>query len=99
MSTTIRVGEHTFLTDPATQIGESKFFKSLFSKEQNTRNHDGQSYFVDADHDVFVIYYAEYCHILYGALALTEEARFFGIEKLENWLNERKYFGSHQNHL
>lgn len=103
MPATIQVSDRRFLTDPATWVGESDFFKALFSKQWGDHQNDC-SYFIDADPDLFehilrylrrgvlpVFYDGAKGHdyVLYGAL--LEEARFFGIDKLEKWLSDQKY--------
>ena len=103
MPATIQVSDRRFLTDPATWVGESAFFKALFSKQWDDHKNDS-SYFIDADPDLFEhilrylrrgvlpVFYDRakgHDHVLYGAL--LEEARFFGIDRLEKWLSEQKY--------
>jgi hypothetical protein len=103
MPTTIQVSGRRFLTDPATWVGESAFFKALFSGQWDGPQDDG-SYFIDADPDLFEhilrylrrgvlpVFYDRtkgHDYMLYGAL--LEEARFFGIDRLEKWLDEQKY--------
>jgi hypothetical protein len=103
MPTTIQVSDRRFLTDPDTWIGESAFFKALFSGKWGDPQDDG-SYFIDADPDLFEhilrylrrgvlpVFYDRakgHDYVLYGAL--LEEARSFGIDRLEKWLNEQKY--------
>jgi BTB/POZ domain-containing protein KCTD9 len=52
MPTTIQVSGRRFLTDPATWVGESSFFKALFLEQWGELQDDG-SYFIDADPDLF----------------------------------------------
>ncbi len=103
MSTTIQVSGCRFITDPSTWVGDSTFFKALFSGQWGDKQDDG-SYFIDADADLFkyILYYLRcgllpvfydrtdgHNHVLYSTL--LEEARFFGIDRLEKWLSEKKY--------
>jgi len=103
MSTTILVGGCRFITDPSTWVGESAFFKALISGQFGDKQDNG-SFFVDADADLFKhilrylrrgllpVFYDRvngHDHVLYSAL--LEEARFFGIDRLEKWLSEKKY--------
>lgn len=103
MLTTIQVSDCRFITDPSTWVGESTFFSALFSGQWGDKQDDG-SYFVDADADLFthILHYLRrgilpvfydrmkgHNYALYSML--LEEARFFGIDRLEKWLNEKNY--------
>jgi BTB/POZ domain len=103
ISTTILIGGCCFITDPSTWVGKSTFFKALFSRQWGDKQDNG-SFFVDADADLFKhilrylrrgllpVFYNRvngHNHVLYSAL--LEEARFFGIDRPEEWLSEKKY--------
>jgi BTB/POZ domain-containing protein KCTD9 len=103
MLTTIQVSDCRFITDPSTWVGESTFFNTLFSGQWGDKQDDG-SYFVDADADLFkhILHYLRrgilpffydrmngHNYALYNML--LEEARFFGIDRLEKWLSEKNY--------
>jgi BTB/POZ domain-containing protein KCTD9 len=103
MLTTIQVSDCRFITDPSTWVGESTFFNALFSGEWGDKQDDG-SYFVDADADLFthILHYLRrgILPVFYDRMKghnyalytmLLEEARFFGIDRLEKWLNEKNY--------
>ncbi|KAF2183994.1 hypothetical protein K469DRAFT_439100, partial [Zopfia rhizophila CBS 207.26] len=79
------------------------FFKRLFSKQWGNYQND-DSHFIDVDSNLFeyILQYLQrgvllvfyngvkgHDYALYGAL--LEEARFFGINRLEKWLSEQKY--------
>ncbi|OCL04808.1 hypothetical protein AOQ84DRAFT_345683 [Glonium stellatum] len=100
---TLQVGEQTFITTATTLTEESGFFSSLLSGRWDNTQPDG-SYFIDADPDLFKhilrylrrgvlpIFYDSgkgHDHALY--LALLEEAKYFQIPRLEEWLGGKAY--------
>lgn len=100
---TLQVGERRFVTTRETLVDESGFFASLLSGQWNDKQEDG-SYFIDADsglfehvlrylrRGVFPVFYDKikgHDHHLY--LALLEEAKFFQIMQLEEWLEKKQY--------
>lgn len=103
---TLQVGESRFVTTHETPVTESPFFASLLSGRWDNALPDG-SYFIDADpalfkyilrylrRRVFPIFYdidKGHDHALY--LALLEEARYFQIARLQDWLEEKRYLGA-----
>jgi BTB/POZ domain-containing protein KCTD9 len=99
----LQVGERRFVTTAETLISESGFFASLLSGRWDNIQKDG-SYFVDADgglfehvlrylrRGVFPVFYDKikgHHHHLY--LALLEEAKYFQIRQLEEWLEKKQY--------
>ncbi|KAF6227357.1 hypothetical protein HO133_008801 [Letharia lupina] len=100
---TLQVGECRFVTRPATLTRGSDFFARQLSGRWPDIQPDG-SYFIDADGDVFqhVLRYLrhEIMPIFYDNvkghdyalyLAVLEQARYFGVEPLQKWLEEQKY--------
>ena len=100
----LQVGERHFITLKSTLEEGSTFFRALLAEEwQGSRSPDG-SYFIDADPDLFV-YSLRYLRrgvfpLFYNATygfdfalyhALQEEALYFGIENLYNWIKDQKY--------
>jgi BTB/POZ domain-containing protein KCTD9 len=107
---TFRVGERVFITTRETLIAESDFFASLLSGRWDNAEEDG-SYFVDADADIFVhilrylrrgvlpFFYDKlkgHDHALY--LALLQEAKYFQITRLEEWLEKKQYLQALKTH-
>jgi BTB/POZ domain-containing protein KCTD9 len=100
----LQVGERRFTTRASTLSDGSSFFASLLSERwQDSRSDDG-SYFIDADPDLFahILRYLRrgLLPVVYDKLhgfdhafyqALREEAVYFGIEPLENWITEKGY--------
>ncbi|PHH86473.1 hypothetical protein CDD83_10203 [Cordyceps sp. RAO-2017] len=99
----LQIGERRFTTTRQTLVTESAFFASLLSDRWNNKLDDG-SYFVDADPDLFEhilrylrhltypIFYDDARGHNYGLyLAILSEARYFGITRLQKWLEEREY--------
>ena len=101
---TLRVGERVFTTTRNTLMEESGFFASLLSERWDNGREDS-SYFVDADGSLFEhilrylrrgvlpVFYDKskgHDHALY--LALLEEARYFQIMRLIDWLEKRHYY-------
>ena len=100
---TLQVGERRFITRPATLTRGSDFFARQLSGRWPDIQPDG-SYFLDADGDVFqhVLRYLRhetmplfYDNVMghdYGLyLAVLEQARYFGVEPLQNWLERKTY--------
>jgi len=102
----LQVGESRFTTTKETLVGESEFFASLLSGRWDNALEDG-SYFVDADPTLFehILRYLRrgvfplffnlsrgHDYSLY--LSLLEEARYFRISRLEDWLVKKRYHGA-----
>jgi hypothetical protein len=100
---TLQVGEQHFTTFPSTLTTESHFFASLLSPQWQHVQADG-SYFVDADGALFPyilrylrsgglpLFYstsAGHDHGMYQAL--LGEAQHIQIERLMDWLRNKKY--------
>ena len=103
---TLQVGESRFITTRETLVDESGFFASLLSGRWDNAEEDG-SYFIDADANlfehilrylrrgVFPLFYDRskgHNYALY--LNLLEEAKFFQITRLEEWLEKKQYFSA-----
>jgi hypothetical protein len=99
----IQVGERRFNTTKETLTEESAFFASLFSGRWDNTLGDG-TYFIDADpvlfehvlrylrRGVFPLFFdAAKGHNYYLYLALLEDARYFGIPRLRDWLENERY--------
>ena len=100
---TLQVGERRFVTTSATLVQESQFFSTLLSGRWSEKQPDG-SYFIDADGQLFVhilaylrrgvlpVFYDNakgHDHALYAAL--LEEAKYFQITRLEDWIQGQLY--------
>ena len=100
---TLQVGERCFITTHETLVAESGFFASLLSGRWDNAAEDGSN-FVDADANlfehilrylrrgVFPFFYEKskgHNYALY--LALLEEAKYFQIRQLEEWLEKKQY--------
>jgi len=100
---TLQVGERHFITTHETLVAESHFFASLLSGRWDNAQEDG-SYFIDADANLFEhilrylrrgvlpIFYDKmkgHDYALY--LALLEEAKYFQITRLKDWLEKKQY--------
>ena len=100
---TLQVGERHFVTTRETLVAESGFFASLLSGRWDNAQEDG-SYFIDADANLFEnilrylrrgvlpIFYDKmkgHDYALY--LALLEEAKYFQITRLTDWLEQKRY--------
>ncbi len=100
---TLQVGERHFVTTRETLVAESRFFASLLSGRWDNAQEDG-SYFIDADANLFEhilrylrrgvlpIFYDKmkgHDYALY--LALLEEAKYFQITRLKDWLEKKQY--------
>lgn len=100
---TLDVGGRKFVT-LATTLSESQFLGSLVSgRWQHNRQEDG-SYFIDADPDLFkeilnylrrqwmpLFWDREKGHDLARYKTLLQEAEYYGIPKLAEWLKKQKY--------
>ncbi len=101
---TLQIGERRFTTLRDTLVGESNYFAARLSGRWNDAEADG-SYFIDSNPALFehvlgylrngtfplffdsvtqTFHYAKY-------LSLLTEARYFGIHKLEEWIEEKRY--------
>ncbi|KAE8416571.1 hypothetical protein BDV36DRAFT_296995 [Aspergillus pseudocaelatus] len=79
----LQISDHQFITSKSTLSQKGTSFQALFSNRWNNQRPDS-SYFVDADPNLFE-------HILRLYLQLLQEARYFGIDGLREWLEEEKY--------
>ena len=99
----IQVGGRRFTTTKETLTEESAFFASLLSGRWENTLEDG-SYFINADpvlfehvlrylrRGVFPLFFdAAKGHDYYRYLALLEEARYFQIPHLQDWLEKKRY--------
>ncbi|KAB8071045.1 BTB/POZ protein [Aspergillus leporis] len=99
----LKVGERRFTTTYQTLVGESTFFDSLLSRRWDSQQQDG-TYLVDADpalfehilrylrRGLFPLFYDRVRGHNYGLyIALLDEARYFGIDKLVSWLEAKEY--------
>ncbi|KAG6000659.1 hypothetical protein E4U21_005262 [Claviceps maximensis] len=97
------VGERVFTTTRQTLINESIYFSSLLSGRWGKSLDDG-TYFIDADpslfehilrylrHAIFPIFYDQVRgHDIGLYMALLGEADYFGITRLQKWLQDKKY--------
>lgn len=104
---TLQVGERRFTATHNTLVGESEYFRARLSGSWNDADEDG-SYFVDADPTLFehVLRYlrsgnpplffnvATQSHDYAMYLALLGEAKYFGISKLEDWIQNERYLAA-----
>ncbi|PON20149.1 hypothetical protein TGAM01_v210971 [Trichoderma gamsii] len=104
---TALVGERRFTTTRNTLVGESVYFRARLSGSWNDADEDG-SYFVDADPTLFehVLRYLRrgnpplffnvttQSHDYAMYLALLGEAKYFGISKLEDWIQNERYLAA-----
>ncbi|KAG5914782.1 hypothetical protein E4U42_000304 [Claviceps africana] len=97
------VGERVFTTARNTLISESTYFTSLLSGRWGEPQEDG-AYFIDADpslfehilrflrHNTFPLFYdQERGHDFGLYVALLGEAKYFGISRLQKWLEDKTY--------
>lgn len=99
----LQVGRRTFVTTNDTLVGESGYFAALLSSRWSNSEEQG-SYYIEADPDlfehilrylrrgVFPIFYDNtkgHDYALY--LALLEEAKYYQIQRLVNWLKKKRY--------
>ena len=100
---TLQVGERRFTTTVETLTQGSAFFASMLSGRWNGAQEDG-AYFIDADGGLFehILRYLRrgICPVFYDNIkghdyalyfAVLEEAKYFQIPRLEEWLKDRKY--------
>lgn len=103
MYTTIKTSQRTFVTDPDRWLGQSLYFKKLFSGKWGDKQEDG-SYFIETDAHIFehILRYLRtgVLPVFYDRLAghdfplyqaLLDESMYFAIDRLSKWLRERKY--------
>ena len=103
MYTTIKISQHSFITDPERWMGQSIYFNNLFSGKWGDKQEDG-SYFIETNADIFdhilqylrtgvrpVFYDMKAGHNFPLYQALLSEAMYFAIDRLQKWLCERKY--------
>ncbi|KIW34055.1 uncharacterized protein PV07_00857 [Cladophialophora immunda] len=103
MYVTIKTSQRTFITDPEGWLGQSLYFKALFSEKWDKKQEDG-SYFIESDANIFehILRYLRtgVLPVFYDRLtghdfplyqALLEESKYFAIDRLQKWLCERKY--------
>ncbi|KAL9108066.1 MAG: hypothetical protein Q9187_008345 [Circinaria calcarea] len=103
MYTTIKTSQRSFVTDPERWLGQSLYFKNLFSGKWGDKQEDG-SYFIDTDAHIFehilrylrtgvlpVFYDKVTGHDFPLYQALLDESMYFAIDRLQKWLRERKY--------
>lgn len=99
----LQVGERIFTTTKDTLVSGSAFFAALFSGRWNNSLPDG-SWFIDADpalfehilrylrRGVFPLFFdIKSGHDHHRYLSLLEEARYFQISRLEQWLIRKRY--------
>ena len=99
----LRISDREFITSKSTLSHKSTFFEALFSNRWNNQRPDG-SYFIDADPDLFehilrycrrgifpLFYDCTFGHNYTLYFQLLQEARYFGIDGLREWLEEEKY--------
>ncbi|KAG5974847.1 hypothetical protein E4U55_007996 [Claviceps digitariae] len=97
------VGGRLFHTTKQTLVSESSYFASLLSGRWTPPLEDG-AYFVDADpslfehilrylrHSIFPLFYDQARgHDLGLYVGLLGEATYFGIERLQKWLEDKEY--------
>lgn len=100
----LQVGERQFTTTTDTLTGESGFFASLLSGRWDNALDDG-SYFIDADPTLFehilcylrrgvfpLFFDMAKGHDYHLYLSLLQEARYFQIPRLQDWLEKKRYF-------
>ncbi|KAK4973185.1 hypothetical protein LTR28_011947 [Elasticomyces elasticus] len=100
---TLQVGQQQFVTTRETLAAESSFFASLLSGRWDNALAD-ESYFIDADPSLFehilrylrrgvlpVFYDTHKGHDYALYLALLEEAKYFQIPRLQEWLENKGY--------
>jgi len=99
----LQVGERRFVTVAETLTQESRFFAALLSGRWDNAQADG-SYFIDADPELFehilrylrrsvlpIFYDRVKGHNYSLYVALLEEAKYFQIPRLEDWLKRKGY--------
>ncbi|MCJ1393628.1 hypothetical protein MMC18_006503 [Xylographa bjoerkii] len=101
---TLQVGERRFTTTKETLACGSHYFARMLSGRWPYEVQEDGSYFIDADgvifehllrylrHGVLPVYYDSVKGHDFGLyVALLEQARFFGVDALEKWLNNKTY--------
>ena len=97
------ISDRDFITSRDTLIQESEYFRALLSDKYESKDSCGK-YFVDGDPDLFqdiLRYLRRGIYPLYWTrseghnyaryLALSEEAKYFQIDRLAQWLDDEKY--------
>ncbi|KAI2634777.1 BTB/POZ protein [Hypomontagnella submonticulosa] len=101
---TLQVGERRFTTLRGTLVTESTYFAARLSGRWHDSNEDG-SYFIDADPGIFEhilrylrngnfpVFFDLKTQMLDHAkyLALLSDARYFGIQRLVEWIEKKRY--------
>ena len=103
---TLQVGERTFTTARATLVEGSGYFASLLSGRWNDGRKD-RPCFVDADGDLFehvlrylrrgilpIFYDRSKGHDHARYLALLEEANYFQIDRLVEWIQKKQFLSA-----
>jgi len=101
----LQVGERRFTTNKDTLARSSHYFLKMLSGRWPHETQEDGSYFVDADgtifehvlrylrHSVFPVHYDNVKGHDFGFYAaLLEQARLFGVDDLEKWLENKTYF-------
>ena len=100
----LQVGDRRFTTLRSTLTGESTYFAVRLSTRWDDREEDG-SFFIDSDPDlfehillfcrsgVFPLFFDMATRVFdYGKYAaVLGEARYFGVERLEQWISDKRY--------
>ncbi|KAK8065127.1 hypothetical protein PG997_011874 [Apiospora hydei] len=108
----LQVGECQFTTILNTLVDESTFFASMFSGDWNNPTTSDGAVFIDSDGQIFrhilaylrsgrfPLFYDAANHVFDIALyqALLGEAKFFGIPRLQQWIEQHRYEGAVQVH-
>ncbi|MCJ1401778.1 hypothetical protein MMC11_004995 [Xylographa trunciseda] len=102
----LQVGERRFTTTKGALMNGSHFFARMLSGRWPHAAQEDGSYFIDADgavfehilryirHSVFPVHYDSSKGHDFGLYALLlEQARFFQVDALEKWLENKKYLG------
>lgn len=102
----IRVGEQVFWTSKSTLIHGSSFFESMLSSRWAPSTVEDEVIFVDADpglfkhvlgylrHGTYPIFWSRGHFDLGLYAALLQEARYFGIIELEEWISRKAYLNT-----
>jgi hypothetical protein len=111
MYTRIKTSQRSFVTDPDRWLGESLYFKNLFSGKWGDKEEDG-SYFIETDAHIFehilrylrtgvlpVFYDKTAGHNVPLYQAMLDESMYFAIDRLQKWIRERKYLDAVKIHF
>lgn len=98
----LQVGERNFVTSKAS-LNQSGFFSALLARWEHNASSDG-SYFIDADGNLFehvlhylrrgvfpLFYSKEKGHDYAMYSAILQEAKYFQIVRLAQWIEEKNY--------